>query len=157
MKVECRCIGKTDSEYLKAGLAVYCNRLVHYVPFEFVVLGDVKNGGTMARDILRQKEGELILSKLNKEDMLILLDEHGFEFDSVQFASFLENKMSGGVKKIVFQIGGAYGFSEEVRNRANFSLSLSKMTFSHQMVRLFFCEQLYRAFTIIKKEKYHNP
>ncbi len=162
MKIELWVIGKTDFDYLKQGVALYEKRLKHYVPFEMIVLNDVKNPplpkGLLRSSIeaLKIKEGELILSKIQKDDFLILLDENGTQMGSVDFAHFVEKKQVESVKRLVFQIGGAYGFSEAVYQRANLKMSFSKMTFSHQMIRLFFVEQLYRAFTIVKGEKYHN-
>jgi 23S rRNA (pseudouridine1915-N3)-methyltransferase len=155
MKIEFWVIGKTDFDYLKEGIAVYEKRLKHYVAYEMVVLADVKNP-PLSMEALKTKEGEIILNKLQKEDFLILLDENGKQNTSVEFSQFIEKKQMDGTKRLIFQIGGAYGFSETVYARANFKMSLSKLTFSHQMVRLFFVEQLYRAFTILKGEKYHN-
>ena len=155
MKIEFWVIGKTDFDYLKEGIALYEKRLKHYVPFEIVTIADVKNT-PLSIEALKTKEGEMILNKLQKDDFLILMDEKGQQKSSVEFSNFLEKKQLDGTKKIVFQIGGAFGFSDEVYERAQMKMSLSKMTFSHQMVRLFFVEQLYRAFTIIKGEKYHN-
>ncbi len=155
MKIELWVIGKTDFDYLKEGIVLYEKRLKHYASFETVVIQDVKNG-PLSKNDLKLKEGELILNKLQKEDFLILLDETGKSLTSMEFANFMEKKQVDGVKRVVFQIGGAFGFSEAVYQRANILLSFSKMTFSHQMIRLFFVEQLYRAFTIIKGEKYHN-
>ena len=156
MKIECWCIGKTDADYLKTGVALYEKRLTHYTAFDFVIFPDIKNGGAMTKEILKQKEGEAFLQKINKEDYLILLDENGQTYTSVQFAQYIEGKQSANLKKMIFLIGGAFGFSEEIKKRANHSITLSKMTFSHIMIRLFFAEQLYRAYTIIKNEKYHN-
>jgi 23S rRNA (pseudouridine1915-N3)-methyltransferase len=155
MKIEFWVIGKTDFDYLKEGIALYEKRLKHYVAYEMVVLADVKNP-PLSMEALKMKEGEMILNKLLKDDFLILLDENGKESTSVEFSQFLERKQMDGTKRLIFQIGGAYGFSEAVYARANYKMSLSKLTFSHQMVRLFFVEQLYRAFTILKGEKYHN-
>jgi 23S rRNA (pseudouridine1915-N3)-methyltransferase len=155
MKIELWVIGKTDFDYLKQGIVLYEKRLKHYVPYEMVVLNDVKNP-PLSIEALKIKEGEVILSKIQKDDFLILLDENGVQWTSVDFSHFIEKKQVDSVKRLVFQIGGAYGFSEAVYQRANMKMSLSKMTFSHQMIRLFFVEQLYRAFTIVKGEKYHN-
>jgi 23S rRNA (pseudouridine1915-N3)-methyltransferase len=155
MKIELWAIGKTDIDYLKEGISVYEKRLKHYTPFEIVVLADVKNP-PLSSEQLKVKEGEIIMSKLQKDDCLIVLDEAGKQYTSTEFASFLEKKQVESVKKIVFLIGGAFGFSEAVYERANQKLAFSKMTFTHQMIRLIFVEQLYRAYTIIKGEKYHN-
>lgn len=157
MKVECWLTGKTQDGYLVEGISVYEKRLRHYLPFEMSVLPDVKQAGKMSPDQQKTREGEIILSRLKPEDFLILLDEKGRQFDSVGFSTWLENLLQQPWKRIIFQVGGAYGFSEEVYSRANAKLSLSSMTFSHQMVRLFFLEQLYRAMTIIRNEPYHNP
>lgn len=155
MKIELRVVGKTAFKYLDEGISEYQKRLKHYTAFEISILPDIKNT-PLSNEALKQKEGELILSKLAKDDCLILLDENGKQMTSVEFSQFIENHQLSATKKIVFQIGGAFGFSEGVYQRANFKLSLSKLTFSHQMIRLFFVEQLYRAFTIIRGEKYHN-
>lgn len=155
MKIELWVIGKTQFDYLKEGVLLYEKRLKYYTGFEIVTIPDIKNAPDNA-DTLKAKEGEAILSRLQKDDFLILLDEKGKQNTSVEFAHFLEKKQLSGTKRIIFQIGGAFGFSEAVYQRANDKMSLSKMTFSHQMVRLFFTEQLYRAFTILKGEKYHN-
>lgn len=155
MKIELWVIGKTAFKYLDEGIAVYEKRLKHYVNFDLVVLPDIKNP-PLSIEALKTKEGELILAKLTKDDYLILLDEKGKQMTSIDFSTFIEQQQINAVKRVIFQIGGAFGFSEAVYARANRELSLSKMTFSHQMIRLFFVEQLYRAFTILKGEKYHN-
>ncbi len=155
MKIELWVIGKTAFKYLDEGIAVYEKRLKHYVNFDLIVLPDVKNP-PLSTEALKTKEGELILNKLQKDDLLILLDENGKHLTSIDFSKFIENQQMNATKRIIFQIGGAYGFSDAVYARANQKMSLSKMTFSHQMIRLFFVEQLYRAFTILKGEKYHN-
>ena len=156
MKAELWLIGKTAFPYLEEGMAVYEKRLVHYLPFATTVLPDVKNAGSLNADQLKQKEGELVISRLKKEDLLVLLDERGKQLTSVEFASFMEQKLQLGSRRLVFLVGGAWGFSEAIYQRADQQLSLSKMTFSHQMVRLFFLEQLYRAMTILRGEAYHN-
>jgi len=156
MKVECWLTGKTGFSYLDEGMAVYEKRLGHYLPFQSLVLPEVKNAGNLPPVQLKQKEGEVVLSKLRPDDFLVLLDEQGKQFTSVEFSVFMEQKLQLGQKRLIFLVGGAWGFSEEVYQRANFKLSLSKMTFSHQMVRLFFLEQLYRAMTILRGEGYHN-
>ena len=155
MKIELCVIGKTAFKYLDEGIGIYEKRLKHYVNFDLVVLPDVKNP-PLSIEALKNKEGELILNKLQKDDLLILLDENGKHLTSIDFSKFIENQQLNATKRLIFQIGGAYGFSEAVYVRANQKMSLSKMTFSHQMIRLFFVEQLYRAFTILKGEKYHN-
>ncbi len=156
MKIELWVIGKTAFDYLDEGIAIYNKRLERYIPFQIMVFPDVKNAKNMSPDILKQKEGELFLSKLNKDDALFLLDERGKQYSSVEFSNFLDKKMQISTKKLIFVIGGAFGFSDEVYQRANGQISLSKMTFSHQMIRLFAVEQVYRAMTILKGEPYHN-
>lgn len=155
MKIELWVIGKTTSKYLLEGITEYEKRLKHYTNFELVILPDIKSP-PLSIEALKIKEGELILNKLSKDDFLILLDERGKQWASIEFSKFIEQQQVNGVKRVIFQIGGAFGFSEAVYARANREMSLSKMTFSHLMIRLFFVEQLYRAFTIIKGEKYHN-
>lgn len=156
MKIELLLIGKTDKGFVKDGIEVYQKRLIHYIPFDIRIIPDIKNSKNMSNEEQKNKEGELIIAAADSSDMVILLDERGKEFSSVSFASFIEKKMISGIKKIIFVIGGPYGFSEEVYRRANGKVSLSKMTFSHQMVRMIFTEQLYRAMTIIKGEPYHH-
>jgi 23S rRNA (pseudouridine1915-N3)-methyltransferase len=155
MKVELWLIGKTDAAYLKDGIAVYAKRLQHYTAFDITVLPDVKITN-LSPDNLKDKEGQFILQKIQNDDYLILLDERGALMTSLQFADFIEKKQLASIKRVVFLVGGAFGFSALVYQRANAQISLSKMTFSHQMIRLFFVEQLYRAFTILRGEKYHN-
>lgn len=156
MKITLCAIGKTDADYLKSGLEIYISRLKHYIKFETKIIPDLKNTKNISQEVQKQKEGQLILKELDPYDIVILLDENGKEFKSTDFAKFIEKKMVEGAKGIAFIIGGPYGFSEEVYQRANLKIALSKMTFSHQMVRLIFVEQLYRAFTIIKGEPYHH-
>ncbi len=156
MKVKLVVIGKTDKTYLQEGIEIFQKRIPHYLPFEYVIIPDIKNTKKLSEDQQKEKEGELILSQVKAGDELILLDEGGKEFRSVDFAGFLEKKMLSGTKTLVFCIGGPYGFSSQVYQAATGKVSLSKMTFSHQMVRLIFCEQLYRALTILKGEPYHH-
>lgn len=156
MKVELWAIGKTNEKYLDTGIDIYLKRLKHYLPFQFNILPDIKNAGKLKALQLKEKEGEYILKNIKSEDFLILLDEKGKTFSSVQFAQFLEQKFALSKKRMIFVVGGAFGFSETVYRRADAKLSLSDMTFSHQMVRLFFVEQLYRAMTILRNEPYHN-
>lgn len=156
MKATLLCIGKTDESFVKTGIENYAKRLKHYIHFDISVVPDIKNAKHLTQEQQRVKEGELILRQLGNSDFVVLLDERGTTFRSVEFAKFLEQKMVGSVQHIVFIIGGPYGFSEEIYQRANQQLSLSKMTFSHQMVRLFFVEQFYRAFTILRGEPYHH-
>ncbi|MCY1634518.1 23S rRNA (pseudouridine(1915)-N(3))-methyltransferase RlmH [Marinifilum sp. D737] len=156
MKATLLVIGKTDKDFVKKGIDEYQKRLVHYLPFDFKMIPDLKNTKNLSENQQKQKEGELILEKLKPTDTLILLDENGKEFSSVGFSKFMEQKMVSGTRNLVFVIGGPYGFSEEVYKKAQGKVSLSKMTFSHQMIRMIFIEQLYRAMTIIKGEPYHH-
>ena len=137
-------------------MEIFCKRIPHYIPFEMKVIPDLKNTRNLTEDQQKEKEGELILQQLTGGDELILLDEKGQQKSSVGFARFLEKKMLVGTKQLIFVIGGPYGFSAKVYEKAAQKMSLSAMTFSHQMVRLIFLEQLYRAFTIIKGEPYHH-
>ncbi len=154
MRISIWAIGKTDEKYLDEGIQKYINRLVHYTKVDLVTFKDVKPAPTTEETLKR--EAEMILSKIKTEDNLILLDEFGQMFRSVQFSAYIEKLQLQGIRHTIFLIGGAFGHHESIRARAQGSISLSKMTFSHQMVRLFFTEQLYRAFTIMRNEKYHN-
>lgn len=156
MKITLLAVGKTDAEYLQKGIADYSARLSHYLPFSLVTLPDVRNSRGMSEDTQRQNEGKLILSQVETSDTLVLLDEGGSQFSSRQFAQFFVKMSSTGTRRVVFVIGGPYGFSADVYARANHKVSLSPMTFSHQMVRLIFVEQLYRAQTILRGEPYHH-
>jgi 23S rRNA (pseudouridine1915-N3)-methyltransferase len=156
MKITLLVIGKTDKDFVKRGIEEYQKRLVHYVPFELKIIPDLKNTKNLSEAQQKQKEGELILDKVKTGDTLILLDENGKEFSSVAFSKFLEQKMLSGIKNLIFVIGGPYGFSHDVYQKAQGKVSLSKMTFSHQMIRMIFVEQLYRGMTIIKGEPYHH-
>lgn len=156
MKTELWLTGKTIFPYLEEGVGIYEKRLGYYLSFQSVVLPEVKNGGSLPPEQLKRKEAEVVLSRLKNEDFLVLLDERGKQFTSLEFATFLEQKLQQSHKRLIFLVGGAWGFSDEIHQRAAFKLSLSKMTFSHQMVRLFFLEQLYRAMTILRGESYHN-
>lgn len=156
MKICLVVIGKTDEAYLQKGIEIFLKRIPHYLPFELMVIPDLKNTKNLSQELQKEKEGELILQQISASDEVILLDEHGAGFTSVTFARFLEKKMLSGLRRLVFVIGGPYGFSDAVYKRSDSSLSLSKMTFSHQMVRLIFAEQLYRALTILKGEPYHH-
>lgn len=156
MKIKLLAIGKTDDKSLQTLIATYQERLKHYIKFELAIIPDIKNAKNLSQKQQKEKEGLLLLSKLQAGDQLVLLDEKGKDFRSVEFSNFLQKKMNSGFKQLVFVIGGPYGFSEEVYQRAQGKISLSKMTFSHQMIRLFFTEQLYRAFTILKNEPYHH-
>ena len=156
MKVEFWVVGKTQFKYLNEGIEIYEKRLRKYVPFQMVVLPDIKNAKNMTPELLKLKEGSVILNKLEKNDLLILLDENGKSFSSEKFAFWIEKQLQHSARKIIFLIGGAYGFSDEIYKRSQQKIALSAMTFSHQMVRLFFIEQFYRALTILKNEPYHH-
>ena len=156
MKIKLITIGKTDNKNLQTLIEDYTKRLGFYVPFDFDIISDIKNVKNLSEAQQKQAEGNEILKRLIKSDTLILLDEKGNTYSSVQFSQFLQKKMNSGLKTLVFVIGGPYGFSDEIYKRANGKVSLSTMTFSHQMVRLFFIEQLYRAFTILRNEPYHH-
>jgi 23S rRNA (pseudouridine1915-N3)-methyltransferase len=156
MKITLLVIGKTEADYLVKGISIYQSRLEHYVPFSLNVIPALKNTKTLSELQQKQKEGELLLNQLKPTDTLILLDENGKQFSSVGFANYLEKQTVAGIRSMVFVVGGPYGFSDTVYQRATGKISLSEMTFSHQMVRLIFLEQLYRAMTIIKGEPYHH-
>jgi 23S rRNA (pseudouridine1915-N3)-methyltransferase len=156
MKIKLLAIGKTDDKNLLKLIETYQNRLKHYVKFEIAIIPDIKNVKNLSENQQKEKEGELILKQLQPTDELILLDEKGKDFRSLEFAKYLQKKMTSGIKQLVIAIGGPYGFSEEVYKKSNGKISLSKMTFSHQMIRLFVVEQLYRGFTILKNEPYHH-
>jgi 23S rRNA (pseudouridine1915-N3)-methyltransferase len=149
-------VGKTDSKAIQQLTEDYQNRLKHYIKCEWVVIPDIKNSKNLTFAQQKQKEGQEILSKIQAADVVVLLDEKGKQFSSMQFADWLQKKMNQGIKQLVLVIGGPYGFSEEVYERADQKISLSAMTFSHQMVRLFLTEQLYRAMTILRNENYHH-
>lgn len=156
MKVTLYCIGNTAFDYIKEGTAIYEKRLKHFLPFEYEILPDVKKAKSLSEQQLKDKEGEILLNKIDKGDFLILLDEKGKSYSSVKFAKKLEQLLQMSYKRLVFVIGGAYGFSDAVYQRANSKWSLSAMTFSHQMVRLFVIEQLYRAMSILRGLPYHH-
>ncbi|WP_075591216.1 23S rRNA (pseudouridine(1915)-N(3))-methyltransferase RlmH [Labilibacter marinus] len=156
MKVILVLIGKTDEAYLDTGIGKYIDRLKHYIPFEMRVIPDLKNTKKLSEEQQKNKEGELIMQQFQPGDEVILLDEGGKLLSSREFSVFMEQKMLRGIKRLVFVIGGPYGFSKDVYQKAVGKLSLSKMTFSHQMVRLIFTEQLYRAMTILKNQPYHH-
>lgn len=156
MKLTLLTVGKTDIKWVKEGLDMYSSRLSHYVPFRLVEIPELKNVSALTKEQIKEKEGALILKNLKASDELVLLDEKGDEYRSIEFASMIQAKMSQSGRDMVFVIGGAYGFSSEVYKRCDKKISLSRMTFSHQIVRTIFAEQLYRAFTIIKGEPYHH-
>lgn len=155
MKIRLITIGKTDESYLKQGIDKYVSRLKHYIDFELKELPDVKTGKKLNTVLQKEAEGKEILNIISKSDFVVLLDEKGKEFDSVGFSQFIQKRMNTGMN-LTFVIGGPFGFSDEVYAKSNMKIGLSQMTFSHQMIRLFFVEQLYRSFSILKGEKYHH-
>lgn len=156
MKITLLTVGKTDKDWVRQGMDIYASRMKHYFPFFIVEIPELKNVSSLSEEQIKTKEGEQILKNVKPADDVILLDERGREHSSMEFAKVLQDKISYNGKDMVFVIGGAYGFSEAVRQRAASKISLSRMTFSHQMVRAIFVEQLYRAFTIMKGEPYHH-
>ena len=156
MKITLLTVGKTDRDWVKQGIDIYTSRLKHYIPFSINEIPELKNVSALSKDQIKVREGELILKNIKPTDDLILLDERGKQYTSIELAKVIQDKISYVGKDIVYVIGGAYGFSDAVYQRANSKISLSKMTFSHQMVRAIFVEQIYRAFTIMKGEPYHH-
>lgn len=156
MKIRLLCIGKTDDRYIQEGVEKYLKRLKHYVSFQIVELPDIKNVKNLSENQQKDREGDLLLKNIHAQDFVVLLDERGKEFRSIEFSAYLEHKMVSSTAQLVFIIGGPYGFSAAVQQRANYTISLSKMTFSHQMIRLFLVEQLYRAYSIMRGEPYHH-
>ena len=156
MKISLLLIGKTNSKFLIDGIQEYVKSLSFYIPFNIKYLNDTKNTRKLSQEQQKQLEGKMILDSLEKSDYVVLLDEHGTEFTSIEFARYIEKKQSTVQRQLVFIVGGPYGFSDDVKKRANEKISMSKMTFSHEMIRLFFVEQLYRAMTIINNEPYHH-
>jgi 23S rRNA (pseudouridine1915-N3)-methyltransferase len=156
MKIKLIAIGKTDDKSLIQLIDNYQNRLKHYIKFELEIIPDIKHVKNLSESQQKEKEGDLILSKLQNTDQLVLLDDKGKHFTSIEFSQYLQKKMNSGIKQLVLVIGGPYGFSNAVYKKAVGKLSLSKMTFSHQMIRLFIVEQIYRGFTILKNEPYHH-
>ena len=156
MKIKLLTIGKTDNAALAQLIKTYEARLKHYIQFSIEIIPDLKNTKNFSEEVQKEKEGDLILSKISTKDRMVLLDENGTSFDSIEFSKFLQKQMNSGIKQLVFVIGGPYGFSEKIYKKSQGKISLSKMTFSHQMVRLFAIEQIYRGFTILKNEPYHH-
>ncbi len=156
MNISFTVVGKTDIPFVNSGTDEYFKRVKRYINFDFRVIKDLKNTKNIDENLQKQLEGEKILSLVNSSDVVILLDENGKEYTSKGFASFIEKQMNSSVKNLIFVVGGPYGFSEAVYKRANYKISLSQMTFSHQIIRLIFAEQLYRAFSIINNEPYHH-
>lgn len=156
MEIELLTVGKTTIKFVNEGIEEYTKRLKHYIPYKITPLPDIKKTTSLGAERQKEAEGEIILSKLQNSDFVILLDERGKEYTSMEFSSFLEKQMVAGRKKVVFVVGGPYGFSQAVYDRADGKVSLSKMTFNHEMVRLFFTEQVYRSMTILRGEPYHH-
>ena len=156
MKISLVVIGKTNGKFLIDGINEYTKRLSFYIPFNIVYLPDIKNNKKLSFEQQKTQEGAILLGEIDKSDYVVLLDEHGKEFTSIEFSRYIEKKMTTVTKRLVFVVGGPYGFSNDVKERANEKISLSKMTFSHEMIRLIFTEQLYRAMTIINNEPYHH-
>ncbi len=156
MRITLIAVGKTEDKYLIEGIEKYLSRLKHYINFNIVIIPDIKNTKSLSEAQQKTKEAELISKQINPTDVVVLLDEKGKKHSSISFSAYLNKQMIGSVQNLVFIIGGPYGFDETIYKRSNTSVSLSEMTFSHQMVRLFFVEQLYRAFTILKNEPYHH-
>ena len=156
MNIKLIVVSKTDVPYLQAGIDEYVGRLKHYCDFELVVVPALKNAGRLSPDEVKEREGQLILKQLEKVDRVVLLDEHGTQYSSVGVSTYLQKQMNASVRNLAFVVGGAFGFANSVYALANDKISLSAMTFNHQMVRLFFVEQLYRGYTILRHEPYHN-
>ena len=156
MKIKVLVLGKTDAKALKELIQKYESRLRHYIPFSMEVIPDLKHTKNLSISLQKEKEGQLILNKTNTSDRLFLLDEKGKDYDSIEFSMFLQKQMNSGLKQMVLAIGGPYGFSEAVYKSAHGKISFSKMTFPHQMIRLFVVEQLYRGMSILKNEPYHH-
>jgi 23S rRNA (pseudouridine1915-N3)-methyltransferase len=149
-------IGKTEEKFLKEGISIYEKRIIHYLQFQTSTIPAIKNAKNLSEEQQKEVEAELILKQISDSDFIVLLDEKGEQFRSTQFAEFIQKKMNTGLKNLIFIIGGPYGFSKKIYARANSKISLSEMTFSHQIIRLLFMEQFYRAMTIIKNEPYHH-
>lgn len=156
MNIDLVVVGKTNIDYITEGVKVYQERLKNYINFQINVLPDIKNAASLTAELLKEKEGEQLVKALDKYDYIVLLDDKGKEHTSMEFASWINKKANMGIKRLCFVVGGAYGFSQAVYAASNEKLSISKMTFSHQMIRLLFTEQLYRAFTILGNERYHH-
>ena len=156
MKIKLICVGKTTSSHLIAGENEYLNRLKHYSSLEKIEIPELKNAKKLSEKEIKNQEGTLILKKIDSTDYVILLDENGKDYTSLEFSKFIQKRLNSGAKTVVFLIGGAYGFSDEIYSGAQAKIALSKMTFSHQMVRMFFLEQVYRVFTILKGQPYHH-
>lgn len=156
MKITFLTVGKTTFPFVKEGCDIFIKRIRHYTTFEYIEIPELKNTSSLSKEQIREKEAELILKYVKNTDKVVLLDERGKNFTSIEWSKELEKEIVSGTRSLIFIVGGAYGFSKTIYERANGKLSLSSMTFSHQIIRLFFIEQLYRAFTIMKGEPYHN-
>lgn len=156
MEIELLTIGKTTIKFVEYGIAEYTKRLKHYIPYSIRFLPDIRNASRMDKEKQKEEEGKRMLEAITPSDFLVLLDERGRQYSSMEFSSFLEKQMIAGRRKVIFAVGGPYGFSRQVYDRADSMLSLSKMTFNHEMVRLFFTEQVYRGMTILRGEPYHH-
>ncbi|MFA6199588.1 MAG: 23S rRNA (pseudouridine(1915)-N(3))-methyltransferase RlmH [Bacteroidales bacterium] len=156
MNIKLVVVGKTEEKYLKEGIDIFEKRLKFYIPYEMIIIPSLKDTKNLSPQMVKEKEGELIIKQVSKADKVVLFDEMGEEFRSIEYANFLQKNMNAGIKTMCFVVGGAFGFSDEVYKIANLKIAMSKMTFSHQMIRLMIVEQLYRAFTILKNEPYHN-
>lgn len=156
MKITFLTVGKTTFPFVKEGCDIFIKRIRHYTTFEYIEIPELKNTSSLSKEQIKEKEAELILKYVKNTDKVVLLDERGKNFTSIEWSKELEKEIVSGTRSLIFIVGGAYGFSKTIYERANDKLSLSSMTFSHQIIRLFFIEQLYRAFTIMKGEPYHN-
>lgn len=156
MNIKLVVVGKTEEKYLREGIDIFEKRLKFYIPYEMVIIPSLKDTKNLSPQMVKDKEGESILKQVAKADKVVLFDEKGKEFRSMEYADFLQKNMNSGIKTLAFVVGGAFGFSDEVYNKADLKIAMSKMTFSHQMIRLMIVEQIYRAFTILKNEPYHN-
>lgn len=156
MNIKLLVVGKTVKGFVDDGVNEYVKRLKHYINFSLEVIPDIRNASSLSPSQLKEQEALAILKHIGNEDKVFLLDEHGKEFTSMEFSNFVQKKLNEGIKNLIFVIGGAYGFSDSIKEKFGQKISISKMTFSHQMIRLLFVEQVYRAFTIIKHEPYHN-
>ena len=156
MNIKLLVVGKTVKGFVSEAIEEYNKRLKHYINFSIEIIQDVKNASSLSPSQLKEKESELILKHISEEDFVILLDEKGKEYSSKEFATFIQQKMNQSTKSLVFIVGGAFGFDEKIKQKYTNKISISRMTFSHQMIRILFVEQLYRAFTILKNEPYHN-
>jgi 23S rRNA (pseudouridine1915-N3)-methyltransferase len=156
VKIKLLSIGRTEEKYLKEGIDIYCKKLKHYFPFEYEELSAIKQTRNLQMEEQKKREGDVIVKKISPSDIVVILDETGIQYSSVDFSTFIQHQMLQGNKQLLFIIGGTYGFSQDLYRRKDYLISLSGMTFSYQMVRLIFLEQLYRAATILKNEPYHH-